>query len=626
MYVEACARFARAHEGARDRHTHARRGGAQSFAALIPTLLAGLTLGLACGASVRPGGDSGSTDGPSTEVTPTDLSPSDASVEVVARPVNCRVTSPICVGKEVHACVPGVTGELMPGELIEACDGPCSYGRCVSAACFEAEQNDPMRGCRFYPVQVDNVDADDAKNMMLILTNSSPFPANASLQVRLADGTWGTSAAVMVPARASARLEANRAMRDAGITRMGAFRLDADGPISVVQLVSDDVDRASTSSGGTVLRPVHALDSFYWAVSYQQVSSSKIAATPGGRGGAGMIVVVATADRTTVTVRSAASLLVDPVTTLPGAAGPYSALLDEGDVLQIFSAAPDGNLTGTRVDADHPVEVFSGNVLTGYNFEVSGLNGADLAFEQLPPVKGWNTTYVGAWLAPQDGCDPYFGTGLGSWQVIAARDDTWVTISPSASMAEEPMFRLNAGMTKQFTTRFRPEVVDAGGPFLPTDFVVTSAMDHPILLVQWLDCEPALALGIDGRLISSWQGEGPPPAGPPPSRPQEVVVAFPPGFDHQLVIVRRAGSQVWFDGVLIGDEQFHSISPLHPFEVARYSGEQLGQCIDLSDGCSHVIRGDQMGVTWRGMDVVCSYAATLPSTSLCQLAGVPCVP
>ena len=58
--------------------------------------------------------------------------------------------------------------------------------------------------------------------------------------------------------------------------------------------------------------------------------------------------------------------------------------------------------------------------------------------------------------------------------------------------------------------------------------------------------------------------------------------------------------------------------------MARYSAEQLGECIDLADGCSHVIRGDQIGVTWRGMDVVCSYAATLPSTSPCQLAGVPC--
>jgi len=607
MYVEACAR------------AHARCWRALS------TLLAGLTLGLACSASVGPGMDSAVPDAPSIDLVPSDLSPFDTSIEAIARPANCKVTSQICVGNEVHACVAGAAGDLVAGELVQTCDaGPCSYGRCVSAACFDAEQNDPMRGCRFYPVQVDDVDADDGKNMMLVLTNSSPVPVNASLQVRLADGTWRASAAVMVPARASARLEANRAIRDAGITRMGAFRLEADGPISVVQLVSDDVDHASTSSGGTVLRPVHALDSYYLAVAYQQVSNSKIDATAGGRGGAGMIVVVATVDQTTVNVRSAESLLVDPVTIFPPGAAPYSKVLDEGDVLQVFSAAPDGDLTGTRVEADHPVEVFSGNVLTGYNYEVSGLNGADLAFEQLPPVKGWHTTYVGAWLAPQAGCDPYFGEGSGSWQVIAAKDDTWVTVSESASMMAEPMVHLNAGMAKRFTAHFSQKVIDAGGPFLPTDFVVTSTSDHPILLVQWLDCEAALALGIDGRLISSWPGEGPPPPGASPARPQEVVVAFPPGFDHQLVIVRRAGSPVWFDDVPIGDEEFHSISPKHPFEVARYSAEQLGECIDLADGCSHVIRGDQIGVTWRGMDVVCSYAATLPSTSACQLAGVPC--
>jgi hypothetical protein len=571
--------------------------------------------------------DSGSSDGTPLEGGPTDLS-FDISIEALSRPANCKVTSQICVGNEVHACVAGPAGDLVAGELVQACDaGPCSYGRCVSQACFDAEQDDPLRGCRFYPVQVDDVDADDGKNMMLILTNSSPVPVNASLQVHLADGSWRASAAVMVPARASARLEANQAIRNAGITRMGAFRLEADGPISVVQLVSDDVDRASTSSGGTVLRPVHALDSYYMAVSYRQVSNSKIDATAGGRGGAGMIVVVATVDQTTVNVRSAAALLVDPVTIFPPGAAPYSVVLHEGDVLQIFSAAPDGDLTGTRIEADHPVEVFSGNVLTGYNYEVSGLNGADLAFEQLPPVKGWNTTYVGAWLAPQDGCDPYFGKGSGSWQVIAAKDDTMVNITPSDTVVvDEPKFRLNGGMTKRFTVRVPQKVLDAGGPLPPTDFVVSSNVGHPILLVQWLDCEPAMALGIDARLISPSRGEVPAPPGASPLSRQEVVVAFPPGFDHQLVIVRRVGSPVWFDDELVGDDQFRLIDPQEPFEVARYSAAQLGQCIDLSDGCSHVIRGDQIGVTWRGMDVVCSYAATLPSTSTCQLFGVPCEP
>ena len=104
------------------------------------------------------------------------------------------------------------------------------------------------------------------------------------------------------------------------------------------------------------------------------------------------------------------------------------------------------------------------------------------------------------------------------------------------------------------------------------------------------------------------------------------MVAFPPGFDHQLVIVRQVGSPVWIDDALIGDDRFQRISPKEPFEVARYSAEELGQCVDLTDGCSHVVRGDQVGVTWRGMDVVCSYAVTLPSSSACQLFGVPCEP
>lgn len=605
MYVEACARSSRP------------RG---LSAALLPALLAAITLGAACSASVSGGFDSGAPDGPPIELGAPDLAPSDTSIEALARPPSCKVASQICDGNQLRLCVAGVAGDP-----IDSCPEACSYGRCVSTACLDAEQNDPVRGCRFYPVQLDNVDADDDKNMMLVLTNSSPVAANAYLQVRSADGGWVPSSTVVVPAHASARLEANRAARDAGVTRMGAFRLDSDGPLSVVELVSDDVDRASTSSGGTVLRPVHALDNHYLTVSYKQVSNSKITATAGGRGGAGMIVVVGTVDQTTVTVRSAAPLLVDPVTTFPPGGAPYSVPLNEGDVLQIFSAAPDADLTGTSVDADHPVQVFSGNVFTGYNFEVTGLNGADLAFEQLPPVNAWGITYVGAWLAPQAGCDPYFGKGAGSWQVIAAKDDTAVTITSSATtVIDEKKFRLDSGMTKRFTARPPQALIDAGGPLPPTDFVVTSSTGHPILLVQWLDCEPGLALGIDARLISRGPSGSPPPAATDAPPQQEVVVAFPPGFDHQLVIVRRAGWPVWIDGVPIGDDQFQRIDPTDPFEVARYSAEQLGQCIDLSDGCSHVIRGDRVGVTWRGMDVVCSYAVTLPTNDPCQLFGVSC--
>jgi hypothetical protein len=94
-----------------------------------------------------------------------------------------------------------------------------------------------------------------------------------------------------------------------------------------------------------------------------------------------------------------------------------------------------------------------------------------------------------------------------------------------------------------------------------------------------------------------------------------------PGFDTELVVVRERGTSVRLDGVLVPDSQFRSAAPSIRFEVARVS---VAECPDQWGDCQHRLTGPAFGASWRGVDVVCSYALTVPSRDQCALPVSNC--
>jgi hypothetical protein len=543
-------------------------------------------------------GDGGDTDG-----TP----PRDGPLEASFRIPSCQVAATVCDvdGLTIRACVQG-----QAGDIVDVCDGTdssvCSFGRCTSLACATAEQQDGARGCRFYGVQSDNIDSDDGAKLMLILTSASDTPANVTVELRAADEGWQALTSAVVPAWGGARIELNRPARESGITPAGAFRVTSDSPVMAVQVESDDLTHASSSSAGTVLRPLHALGMSHFAVTSPGIDTADVMQTPGSRAGAAAITVVATVDGTHVHLGLTAPFVVNPGIVLDPTVQTYDATMDEGDVLQIFSATPSGDLTGSSISADWPVAVFSGNIFTTYGYALDGFNGGDMAEEQLPPVVSWGQAYVVAWLSPQDGCDSFFGPGFGRWEVVAAEDDTDVTVTlPDHVLVDLPnlTFHLNQGEFQSFYVH--PDVTLPATARPLADFVASSS--KPILLAQWLDCEPGLSWGIDTRLVST-----------------DAVFALPPAFDHQVVVVRGAGTAVTFDGQPLANDRFTPASDDDRFEVTRLNADDLGPCVDLLDRCEHRLTGSAIGLGWRGMDVVCSYSLTVPPTTYCALPGVSC--
>jgi hypothetical protein len=464
---------------------------------------------------------------------------------------------------------------------------------------------------------MDNIDSDDFKKMMLLATNASESePATVAVEARGLDG-WSMIALDVAPPRGASRIRVALPAREAGITPRGALRISSDLPIMAAQIISDDGDGMSTSSSGTVLLPAQALGTSHLALTFLESPSVASAAAPGSRGGAGVIAIVGTVDGTNVhwTSRIPALVSSDPQP-LPAMA-PYDAVLNDGDVLQVFSSG--GDLTGSEIVSDRPVAVLSGNIFTTYGNEPSGFNGGDMAVEQLPPTANWSTTYIGARLAPEAGCDAFFGPAHGYWQVLASEDDTTVILSPSPGTVldfqsgvvfkNDTPFVLKRGQSRIFSTYPDPDPAVPLGPGTPTgDFGVVAT--HPVLLAQWMDCQPSLSFGVDARF-----GNG------------DVVMAFPPGFDQEVLITRRKGVPVQLDRKPLDDKLFHSASGDGAFEVARLETTDIGPCLDTLEGCQHVVSGLQFGASWRGMDIVCSYALTVPPRNICVLPSAPgCTP
>ncbi len=475
----------------------------------------------------------------------------------------------------------------------------CSYGRCTSMACAAAElATNSIVGCLFYTLQPDNVTADEAAATTFLVTTQGADPANVELQQLLpADGgvAWTAMQRGQVPGGgASLRLSITALqVNGVGTTSAAALRLSSDRPVTVVEIESDDVQLPATSSGGSMILPLQALSSSslsgYRVVTYPQQTSPDVAQTVGSRGGAARVIVVGTQPNTYVTFTPVSPVTADPIGYTPGldAGASYTVILGDGDVFQLYSGAEGEDLTGALVTATAPVAVFSGNISTSYGSQVTGINSADMAHEQMPPVAAWSNSYVAASLTPQAsiGCASFFGVdGASIWRVLAGLDGTKVTVSGPA--ADLPIIKtLDAGEAWS--------IVRAGS------FVVTAT--NPVLVTQGIDCEPSLSVAIAVGATSIYQ---------------DLLFAVPPGFDLLLGVVRQAGSMIALDDVLIDDAQFTAVSPMY-----HAAAVPLPACAptDGSGVCTHHLTAltGGFGMSLRGMDVRSSYVLSAPLLVRC---------
>jgi hypothetical protein len=525
--------------------------------------------------------------------------------DALAVPRGCSGDA-VCVGgSAVYACRGGLLAEVL--DDCEARGKVCSLARCTSSDCQTAETNsNSLLGCLFYTLEADNVTADEGATTSFLITNPGDDPAAVELQYPSppdAGGAtqWSSATSVQVATGQSGRLLAGLPVIAVGTSPNTAIRVSSDRPVTVVEIESDDASESATSSGGTMVLPLQSLGVDYRAVTYPQAATPAIASTPGSRGGAGRVMIVGTQMGTRVHLKPFAEISADPGGGTPRleAGDDYAIALDDGDVFQIYTGADAEDLTGSRVTADQPIAVFSGNISTTYGSQATGINSPDLAHEQMPPLATWSRMYVAAALTPQAsvGCTSFFGLeGASIWRVVASTDDTQVSFDvPSFSTLQ-----LLTPATLLAEPLVQPLTLGAGEArslLAVGSFTVTAS--NPILVTQGLDCEPSLSLAIaadSGALL------------------EDLRFAVLPNFDQLLGVVRPRGAEVDLDGVAIPDELFQTAGSL--FEVA---GVPLAVCAPAASVCTHHLTASRgFGMTLRGMDVESSYALTAPALVGCD--------
>jgi hypothetical protein len=342
-------------------------------------------------------------------------------------------------------------------------------GNLGGASCDDLEALPTNQGCEFWAVDLPNVSSAPLattphdQQFAVVVTNSA---GNDTANVEVFVGAQGSAidgGPVPPDTMRVFELPSLNIMPGATTADGVAYRVVSDLPISAYQFQPLDNSTPVYSNDATLLFPTNVLGSDYTAITGDATLVAADAFSQSDDNTGAFVSVVATQDGTTVTLFPTAGLH-------PGVVN--DVLLDRGQVLTAISSergAPTfGNLSGTRVQADAPVAVFSGSVATS---EPTSANAccADHLEHQMLPLTAWGTSYVAAPAVAAMGS----GNDDSLYRITGAFDGTTLEYSPAAPMGAPTS--IDAYETVAFVTD-TPFTVHAPGaePFAITQFLLSN--------------------------------------------------------------------------------------------------------------------------------------------------------
>jgi hypothetical protein len=290
-----------------------------------------------------------------------------------------------CTGSDVGRC----RADGMGYELVEACEGDgevCSEGRCVSL-CEEALADRSYEGCEFMAVDLDNHNEGAylaaTQQFAVVVSNVSPLRAHVTFQRggttdAEVDVDPGALAVVPLPScsvdgsEPTERDDDEETLAHSAITVCGV-RVVSSAPIVAYQF--NPLEPIGTfTEDASLLLPTSAWGPRYTVLGWPQTIGPRPPATGEATQARAFLAVVAkTASQVQVTLGDSAGY----VRGLNGATlGPGDVVevdLDAGEVLNLETTALGSDFTGTLVEADAEVGVFSGNECAFIPFEFRGM-------------------------------------------------------------------------------------------------------------------------------------------------------------------------------------------------------------------------------------------------------------
>jgi hypothetical protein len=279
----------------------------------------------------------------------------------------------------------------------------CPYSVCPMATCENGYCRYPTRETISFGIAVTN-------------------PAAGSLSVTVTDSAGGTIQAT-IPAGGGTLIPLPAQVVSASVLSDRSFHIETDGPANVFQLNPMrrmlPTEEALSTGDASSLIPIHALGTSYIFPSW----------SGGGRTEPALLTIVGTRDATTVTVTPTATLAAG--TNLPAvpAGSTTTYALNRGEVLQYKldpTAVPQADLTGTEIQSDKAVAVFSSLEAALIPFDI---NFADHIESQVPPISQWGSRYIIAKFATKT--IPGATHEPDIYRVMASQDGTIVSTQPT---------------------------------------------------------------------------------------------------------------------------------------------------------------------------------------------------
>lgn len=354
----------------------------------------------------------------------------------------------------------------------------------IPATCEEALRVRTNAGCEFLAVDLPNswepsspYDYDIAAEQQLAVV-----VANASdREIAIVEGYIGKVATPVIrvevdPLRTRTLNFPARSVDPTRNSGGDAYRIESNVPITAYQFQPLDNLVPVYSNDATALLPTHVLESDYMAMTGHSIG---LTLYPDGfeevvfNAGA-FVTAVAAEDGTTVRFYPTAVLV-------PG--GWSEVRIDRGQQFTILAdywdndpggLDPTGNLSGTRVIADKPIAVFSGNVTSTEPIE-SDACCADHLEHQMPPLVAWGYRYV---VGPPPDPRSIADADPAVYRVLAAFDDTRLSY-PTGRPSGAPE-QLGAGEVATFQSSGPVAVVsDPAHPIAVGQFLLSSGAANP---------------------------------------------------------------------------------------------------------------------------------------------------
>lgn len=368
----------------------------------------------------------------------------------------------------------------------------CAAGVCLDR-CSAATQGRSYLGCDYWPVTLPNSGLDPNFYFAVVLSNPQSYDVNAEItggslaeprSITLAPNAievvrlpWVVPLVQLNPncPRLGDRCLANDPARSA-LQRGGAYHVRTDGPIAAYQFnpltFQESTRFFSYSNDASLLLPQGVLTQRYTVITWPNFEGRDFVF------GGFASIVATTGETTNVTVRVAGRVRAGAGVPAMARGETRTFTLTEGDVLQLVGEGS-GDLTGSTIEADHPVAVYVGHDCTNVPFDRVACDHLE---EQLLPNETWGSDYFVSHLRDRGPTQP------ATVRILSRADGNAITFDP-------PVFRdstLESGgiMEFQTTQHFR---VTGSGPFVVAQFMQGQG---PSLPGQTGAGDPAMVLEV----------------------------------------------------------------------------------------------------------------------------------